>query len=324
MKKKIFSAFMAAMMGVSVFAIPVAAETEEAKLIGIEIGVPELPFFAEVEGGIKDACEERGWEYLAMYGTGDKVLEAGRTFMAQDVDAIVNFGVTLEAGTTLYEEATEKDIPVIDIDVKCGGYYFGANNQQAGQVAGEALGKIMNDRGMLDKDMKMVMFWGGQEGPDTRLRLTGIADGVINAGGGLSADNNYENDTILWQNVDDESKVKEYAKNQISALKDSTDIIIFSGVAEAYGPAFVAAAEETNMTDRVFIATHNESAVFLKNLEDPDTPWVVSTAYMPDQYGKYIGEMLDTIFAGEELGEETLMEHVAITAENKDDFQVAY
>ncbi len=297
-----------------------AAKTDEKKTIGVIIGNPAVPFFQEVESGITSECKKRGWDSIVMYGLYDKVLEAGRTFIAQDVDAIVDFGTCEAPGKALYDEAKAAGIPKIDVDVPTGGYYFGANNPMAGEVAGKALAEIIKERGLEKKKMKAVLFHGSDEGPVVAQRLQGVIDALIEAGLPFSADNNYTNDTVIHQIVDEEGLVKGFAKNQISTLGDQCDLIIFVSVSDVYGPAMVAAVEETDMKDRVLIATHNESKAFLDNLKDPDTPWVVSTAYQPYKYGEYITKMCDTLFAGGELPAETLMDHVAITAKNMDEF----
>lgn len=313
-----------ALVLMAILLVGATAYAEEGeKTIGIIIGVPEVPFFGVVENSIKERCDANGWNYLIGYGTNEKILESGRMFIAQEVDAIVNFGVTTNTGETLVEEATAVGIPVIDVDVACGGYYFGANNEQAGAVLGEALADYIEQiENYEDLTMKAVMFWGGREGEDVRKRMTGVIKGLNERGiTNISEDNNYENDTVIWQNVTDESQTKDYAKNQLSALEGDTDLIILVGISDYYGPYMTAAVDECGLDNsRVLIVTHNESETFAENLKDEDTPWIASTAYLPQEYGNYIEGMLKTLFAGEELAEKTLMSHVALTRENINDY----
>lgn len=324
MRKGLVKFMCTTMLAAVACAAPMNVAAEEEVTVGLIVGVPELEFFNKVETGVKTVCENNGWDCLVGYGTGDKVLEHGRTFISQEVDVIVNFGVTTGTGDTLVTEAAAADIPVIDVDVACGGYYLGANNELAGSVLGDALSAYMleNIPDYADKSMKAVMFWGGREGDDVRLRLTGVIKGLNEAGiAAISEENNYENDTIVWQNVDDDTKVKEYAKNQLVALEDSTDIIILIGVADSYGPSFLAAVAESGLdSSRVLCVTHNESEVFANNLKEENTPWIASTAYLPDKYGEYIEGMIQKLLSGEELEEKTLLDHVAITVDNVNDF----
>lgn len=319
--KRLLSVVLMAMLCIA--CLSCAAMAEEKKLIGFINGVPETPFFSVVEKGLKECCEERGWDLMIGYGVNEKVLEHGRMFITQGVDAIVNFGVTTDTGVTLVEEAADAKIPVIDVDVDCGGYYFGANNEQAGAVLGDALARyIKGIEGYEDMSMKAVMFWTGREGDDVRKRLTGIVKGLNEQGiTNISEDNNYENDTIVWQIIADESQTKEYTKNQLSALADSTDLIILMGISDYYGPFMCAAIDECGLdSSRVLVVTHNESETVAENLKDENSPWIASTAYLPQEYGSYITGMLEKLFNGEELAQRTLMEHVAITRENVNDF----
>lgn len=302
----------------------VGAVAEEKRTIGFISGAPEAPFFKLVEDGLKEQCDLNGWELLIGYGKNEKVLEHGRLFIAQEVDAIVNFGVTTNTGITLVEEAALANIPVVDVDVDCNGYYFGANNEKAGAVLGEVLADYVEGiEGYADKDMKAVMFWSGNEGELVRKRLSGVVKGLNERGiTNISEDNNYENDTIIWQNVVDDSQVKELAKNQISALADNTDLIILITISDFMAPGAVAAISECGLDkSRVLVVSHNESETFAENLKDANTPWIASTAYLPQEYGNYIvNKILKPLFAGEEVERMTLMDHVAITVENINDY----
>lgn len=300
------------------------AFAEEKRTIGCIIGAPDAPFFKMVEDGLRAECEANGWELMVGYGQNEKILEHGRFFISQEVDAIVNFGCTTNTGVTLVEEAGLEGIPVVDVDVDCGGYYFGANNEKAGAVLGEVLADYIEEiEGYQDKSMKAIMFWNGSEGEVVRMRLTGVVKGLNDRGiTNISMDNNYENDTIIYQNVLDNSQVKELSKNQISALADSTDLLILVMVSDFYAPGAVAAISECGLDkEKVLIVSHNESETFAENLKDENTPWIASTAYLPQEYGNYIvNKILEPIFAGEEVERMTLMDHVAITRDNINDF----
>jgi len=320
MKKRFVSGLLVLALALSLVGGALAAE----KTIGFISGAPHAPFFKMVEDGLRRECEANGWELLVGYGANEKVLENGRLFIAQGVDAIVNFGVTTNTGETLLEEATAANIPVVDVDVDCGGYYFGANNEMAGAVLGEALADYLKDvPDLADKKMKAVLFWNGNEGEAVRKRLTGVIKGLNERGiTNLSADNNYENDTIVWQNVQDDSTVKELAKNQISALAEESDLLLLVMVGDFMGTGAVAAISETGLDKRrVLVVSHNESQAFADNLKDENTPWIASTAYRPEAYGDYIvNRILLPLFNGEEVERLTLMEHVAITRDNINDF----
>lgn len=322
MKSKLLTLLLVFVLIFSTCSIVMA---EEARTIGVIIGAPEAPFFKIVEDGIAAACQELGWETMVTYGKNEKVMEHGRLFISQEVDAIINFGVTTNTGEQLVEEATAAGIPVVDVDVDCGGYFFGANNELAGAVLGDALADYLEENvpNHADLSMKAVMFWSGNEGEVVRMRLTGVVKGLNERGiTNISMDNNYENDTIVWQNVVDDSQVKDYSKNQISALEDSTDLIILVMVSDFYGPGAIAAINECGLDkNRVLIVSHNESDTFAENLKDPATPWIASTAYLPQEYGNCIvNDILIKLFAGEEVGHFTLMDHVAITVDNVNDY----
>lgn len=203
MKSKLLTLLLVFVLIFSTCSIVMA---EEARTIGVIIGAPEAPFFKIVEDGIAAACQELGWETMVTYGKNEKVMEHGRLFISQEVDAIINFGVTTNTGEQLVEEATAAGIPVVDVDVDCGGYFFGANNELAGAVLGDALADYLEENvpNHADLSMKAVMFWSGNEGEVVRMRLTGVVKGLNERGiTNISMDNNYENDTIGFVNKQD-------------------------------------------------------------------------------------------------------------------------
>jgi ABC-type sugar transport system substrate-binding protein len=73
--------------------------------------------------------------------------------LLQGADLIVDFNVNAEIGGSLVDYCGERGVPVIGIDVKYvgvdgeEGWFFGANNQQAGEVAGEGLAKAIKEKG---------------------------------------------------------------------------------------------------------------------------------------------------------------------------------
>ena len=83
------------------------------------------------------------------------------------------------------------------------------------------------------------------------------------------------------------------------------------------GQGALAAVEAAGRQDDVWIASQNASASALANLYlDENNAWFGSTAYFPERYGEFVFEIVDLVIAGEELPEETLIDHLFIGKEH--------
>ena len=98
------------------------------------------------------------------------------------VDAKVDLAVLFEPvesiGHAMADRLYHAGIPFITIDVPLqGGVYFGANNYQAGKMAGMVLARFAAEhwRGSFDR---VVLVESSSVGPNVQARLTGVLVGI--------------------------------------------------------------------------------------------------------------------------------------------------
>jgi len=300
-------------------AVPEEAEEETSakdsgtKLIGMNIANPDNEFFQMVEFGLKRDFAARDWEVIVAYGVSEKIVENGTTFLAQNVDAIVDFGVDANYGNTLVQMAAEQDVPVICIDVAYeGGYFFGANNAQAGTLLGEGMTKWIKER------------WDGQVDviyqESNALNSSVVALRTENATKALQSEFNI-GDSDVWVaelSQDNQDGVKQKLLDFLSGNPDKEHVAYLS-MSMANLPPEVGGVETLGKTDVIAFGTHSEERWLYDHYEttpEEDDNVIGCVAYQPQLYGKYVGEMLDTLFSGGTLEKETLMDHIFITREN--------
>ena len=92
--------------------------TGDGYTIGMNFGYPDSEFFQMVELGLKKAFDAKGWDYIVTYGNNEKITENTTTLLAQEVDAIVDFGCNAEIGSAMVKMAEEKSVPVICIEMR--------------------------------------------------------------------------------------------------------------------------------------------------------------------------------------------------------------
>lgn len=298
-----------------------AVTTSEQKLIGINIALADNEFFQMVEYGIKKDFDARGWDYLVTYGMGEKITENGATLLGQNVDAIVEFGCDQNFGNTLVQTAAEKDVPVICIDVAYeGGYFLGANNAEAGTLLGESMVDWVNTN------------WDGQV--DCIYQETNSLNSPVVA---LRTDNAVKvikellgvGDDIVWKvelSQDNADSIKQKLVDYLSGNPDKQHIMYIS-MSAANMPPLLGAVETIGKSDVICFGTHSEESFIFQHFDETPAEtdnFVGCVAYRPTKYGEYVGAMLETLFSGGTLEQETLMDHVVVTRENYKEFQEEY
>lgn len=320
MMKKMTALLVTMMMMVAVLA-PAQVYAEESYTIGVNIGYPDQEFFQMVEAGIKDSFDALGWEYFVTYGAEEKITENGATLIAQGVDAIVDFGCHTDIGAALVMMADEAGIPVICVDVAYeGGYFVGANNVQAGEKLGEAMTNWINENweGQLDS---IYVSYSERDSEAVKNRTFKAVEKLQEAFGTADED-------VFWYDAGAamQEGVRQTFTDYLSANEDQKHIATVN-VTEVFAQSTIAAAETMGRGSDVCHGTHSESSWTYDHFDTTDAEtdtYVGCVAYSPDGYGAYIAEMLQTLFAGGELGAETLMEHEVITRENYKEYQENY
>jgi ribose transport system substrate-binding protein len=158
-------------------------------IIGFNNGSTTVDFLRQVGESMQRAADKAGVKLLVAESNFDaeKILPNVDNLVLQGAQIIVDFNVNAQIGGSLVDYLAPKNIKVIGIDVAYTGakgdqaWFFGANNQQAGEVAGAGLAKAIKDKwgGQVDA---LVLFFNSENGDLVKKRLTGMADGMKAAG----------------------------------------------------------------------------------------------------------------------------------------------
>ena len=98
---------------------------------------------------------------------GATALSNTESFITQGVNGIIQFQTDEAFGNVIMARARSADIPVIAIDIPMpGAVFFGADNYNAGRLAGEGLGKWVNENWGGAADAMLVLEL-PQSGPDS-------------------------------------------------------------------------------------------------------------------------------------------------------------
>ena len=170
-------------------------EGDDEIIIGFNNGSTTVDFLRLVGESMVREAENYGVKLLVAESNFDpeKILPNVDNMLLHGADIIVDFNVNAEIGGSLVDYCGERGVPVIGIDVAYTGvngeqaWFFGANNQMAGYVAGQGLAeKIKAD---WDGEIEQALFFHNSEnGPVVRLRMSGMLDAMRDEGIEISDD----------------------------------------------------------------------------------------------------------------------------------------
>lgn len=275
-------------------------------------------FMWRVREGIQRNCEEYGLECIIANNNldGMTAMANADTFVTQEVDGVIEFQSHIEFGEAIMEKFNAIGAPVIAIDIPMpGATFFGANNYQAGYLAGEGAGNYAkaNWDGRVDKVLSIEL---PQSGEVVMQRSRGMWEG-IQAVTGLA-----DEDVIHLDGKETQDTARQVACDALQGIPDA-EYVIVTAVNDEMALGGLAAVETcgsaANQKNYIAVGQSADEAAQAAMREE-GSHFAGSTAYFPERYGDYIVPALIRLMNGEELPSEIFMEHVFISLENLDEY----
>ncbi|MCL1896019.1 MAG: substrate-binding domain-containing protein, partial [Clostridiales bacterium] len=293
------------------YTFPVIAE--EDIIIGFNNGSVTVDFLRLVDESMRKAADERGVKMIVAESNFDseKVLPTVDNLLLQGANIIVDFNCNAEIGGALVDYCGERGVPVIGIDVFYEGIYgdtswfFGANNEAAGMIAGEGLAEGVKERwdGEIDC-LVLLSFSAGGELVYTRVQ--NIYEGLVASGVELSEDGVEFLDSE--GSVDATMIITQKMTDWLTAHPDMHKIGIGGANTEHCQGAY-AALQTSNRDADGLIVSHNNSFQTLAAFDQGVNSWLGGVAYWPSRYGDYIIPMSIDILTGKNPPKMNTMEH---------------
>ena len=287
-------------------------------IIGFNNGSTTVDFLRQVGESMEKAAAEYGVKLIVAESNfeAEKILPNVDNLLLQGAQVIVDFNVNAEIGGSLVDYCGAKGVPVIGIDVLytgakgAEGYFFGANNQMAGEVCGGGLAVAIKEKwgGTVER---YLAFYNSENGDLVRLRLSGMVDGMRKAGIKITDDQvifiemgGGGSDTTLVAN----QKMTDWLTANPKIKK-----IAVGTVNTETGQGVYSAVQAAGRDADVFMATNNNGAQTLAAWEQGSSMWLGGSAYYPTKYGDYIIPMALDILAGKKVPRIMTMEHKFLT-----------
>jgi ribose transport system substrate-binding protein len=270
-------------------------------------------FPREVHQGLVQAAEREQVELIVLDNRYQPkiALKNAEQLIREGVDLVIEFQTDEAVAPAIASRYHEAGIPIIAIDIPHpGATYFGANNYEAGLLAGRYLGRWAKQRwhGQVDE---LLLLEIARAGPLPRARVRGVIAGI--------RETLRELDPSRMVSVDGDGQFKTSLERVRKHLRESKARHVLVGAAN--DPSALGAArafQEAGRADTCAIAGQNAEPDARAELREPRTPLVASVGYFPEKYGDGLIRVALDLLARKAVPPAVFVRHQIITRENVD------
>jgi ribose transport system substrate-binding protein len=240
-------------------------------------------------------------------------LKSAELLIKDGVDLVIEFQTDEAVAPAIAAKYHDANIPLIAIDIPHpGATYFGANNYEAGLLAGRYLARWARQRwdGVVDEILLLGIARAGSL-PAARLRgvIAGVREVLHEAA----------ECPIVTIDADGQFKTAlERVRRHLRASKARRILVGAANDPSALGAA--RAFEEAGRTSHCAIAGQNAEPDARAELRQPRTPLVASIGYFPEKYGAGLIRLALDLLARRPVPPAVFVKHQIVTPENVDHF----
>jgi ribose transport system substrate-binding protein len=306
--------------GASVEPSQPGATPAEKLRIGYISGGDSDPFVLLVTEGLRTAAAAANVELSECDSAfdADKALACARTLAAQQLQSMINWQFFPDSSAAVCE--AYGNLPTVAIDTPekpCEKVFIGADNRQAGVVAGKGLGDFAKAKFDCKYDAYISLDF-PTIADINAARAGGSRDGFEAVCGKIPADKYFSVDTMAG-GPDQPENTRRQVTDLLTTLPDAKVILIISPAGDSMPAAALGAADVAGRKSQVWVVGHGaDPSVREQILNEPQ--WVGDVAYFPEKYGELAMPLAVSLAKGETVPEQSLMTHLFLNAANIRDF----
>ena len=284
-----------------------AAPAGEAKNIVYIATSFNTPFWVYCEDGIKEICEENGWNYEALDSNDDSTtqLKNAQNAISKGADAIIISPVDSVSCPAVLDEAEAAGVPVVicDIGTESGTYLslVSTPNYDGAKEVGEYLANYCAENGIKGTIGEITIPMARINGQN---RQNGFKDGIA-GNPDLSMTTSLETDDFTVDEAYNQTK------NIISGNPDLCAIWSHHSQATL---GIVKAIDELGLTDDIIVACFDGDPEVMDYLKEGKI--LVCGAQQPIEMGRQAARDLVDFFAGKDVPEDTPVNTLLVTSDN--------
>lgn len=230
-------------------------------------------------------------------------------FSQHPVNLAILFHINEKIGPELTQPFFTKNIPMIAVDVPMPlASYFGANNQQAGQLAGEALGRWVQQNWDGNVDKVLVL---------TESRVVSVVrDRVQYALGALRTVVPHDPKNVLHVDSETQKSIAKQRTMEVMERWKQFERIAVICINDDCALGAIEAARELGRESHMAVVGQGADDGARQEIANPRSAFVASTDYHLEQYSKRLVELALMIADHQRIPSKNYVEHVCVTKEN--------
>lgn len=287
-----------------------SSEKEPVKIGFINLS-DQIPFGLSVRKSVEAAAKEHHVELVTCDSrlSVEKAIECAQQFKIKGVQGIANFQADQAGAARVC--AAGPDVPVVAVDIPqepCQDVFFGADNFEAGRIAGATLGAFAKKTWNCDVDGAV-----STNSPTNKLvkvREDGALEGLRSQCPDVQVTkvtpSNYTTDATIQPFTDTLTRLGGADRLLVLAVNDDVAI------------GAVKAAQGAGRLDDIYVAAQGADQTSWPYIcgEKPFKNWVGDTGYFPERYGADVVPILLNLIEGKKEPETAYLKHEAVTPEN--------
>lgn len=272
-------------------------------------------FPQEVHNGLVRAADREQVELMVISNRYQPrvALRNANHLIREHVDLVIEFQCDESIAPAVASRFLEANIPFIAIDIPHpGGTYFGANNYDAGLLAGRALGRWAKRHweGVVDEILLLEISRAGSL-PRARLRgmLAGVQEHIANS------------DCCRTVYLDGDGQFKpslERVRKHLRESKVKRMLLCAANDQSALGA--LRAFEEAGRAPECAVASHNGEPDARAELRTPRSRLIATVGYFPEKYGDGLIRLALDILGRKAVPPAVFIKHQVLTPDNVDHY----
>jgi ribose transport system substrate-binding protein len=275
----------------------------------------DTSFPREILEGLSRAAEREQVELIVVDNRYQRkvALRNASLLIRERVDLVIEFQTDEAVAPAIASKYLEAKIPFIAIDIPHpGGTYFGANNYEAGLLAGRHLGRWAKKHwdGAVDE---IVMVELTRAGPLPQARIRGMLAGI------QEVIHLPESCSVI--HLDGDGQFGTALERMRNHLRETAAARLLVGAAnDPSALGALRALQEAGRAEHCAVTGQNAEAEAREELRLPRTRLIGSVAFFPEKYGDGLIRLALDILAKKVMPPAVFIKHQLITPENVDHF----
>jgi ribose transport system substrate-binding protein len=282
--------------------------------IGYAMLSSQFVFSMDVSRGLEEAAERHGLQLVMTdncYNAEIALINA-QMFVKERVDFVIECQAHERIAPVIAHMFAGAGIPCLAIDIpQPGAVFFGADNYQAGLIAGRVLGEHARTKwnGTVDK---VLLLEFPQVGPIPQARITGALAGIQEVLGVIPAEN------VI--HIDGKSTLQDSYRITLGILKSipHTAKLLVAAINDPSAVGAIRAVEAADRKEDTAVVGQNAIIEARLEMRRPDSCLIGSVGYFPERYGEQIVPLILKTLAGAPIPPAVYIEHKLISRENVD------